>query len=195
MFSFTFILFQTDLVVTTALNHLHTYSSQQTLQPTKKCSILGPVVIGEVCRLCQLVLTWNSKAFFRSLINLDQFKIPSEGLIMTTRWFFHQSNEFLVLNYDSVHSFFHSPSPLQAHPSPRKVIRLPSGRTTSSKMVSQHIIDYQPMVLLSNLYIPTLLGKIFKFILFRLLKNAFGSQKLILDIFCHALRQKYPRFL
>ena len=71
MFSFTFILFQTDLVVTTALNHLHTYYSQQTLQPTKKCSILGPVVIGEVCRLCQLVLTWNSKAFFRSLINLD----------------------------------------------------------------------------------------------------------------------------
>ena len=193
-------------MVTKALNHLHTYSSQQTLQPTKKCSILGPVVIGEVCRLCQLVLTWNSKAFFRSLINLD-------WLIMTTRWFFHQSNEFLVLNYDSVHSFFHSPSPLQAYPSPRKFICLPSGRTTSSKMVSQHIIDCQPIVhlkdssshisvislglylspeyflkFLSNLYIPALLGKIFKLILFRLLKNAFGSQNLNLDIFCHALR-------
>ena len=134
---------------------------------------------------------------------------------MTTRWFFHQSNEFLVLNHDSVHSFFHSTSPLQAHPSPRKIICLPSGRTTSSKMVSPHVIDYQSIIhlkdssshisviflglylspeyflkFLSNFYIPPLLGKISKFILFRLLKDAFGSQKLILDIYCHALRQK-----
>ena len=73
MFSFTFIIFQTDVVVTTALNHLHTYSSQQTLQPNKKCSILGPVVIGEICRLCDVStgVNMNSKAFFRSLINLD----------------------------------------------------------------------------------------------------------------------------
>ena len=125
---------------------------------------------------------------------------------MTTSWFFHQFNKFSVLNYDTVHSFFHLPSLLQAHPSPRKVICLPSGRAASNKMVSQHIVGYQPhffrihlkdfwchisvnslglylspeyfLNFLPNLYIPPLLWKFFKFILFRLLKNAFGSQKI-----------------
>ena len=53
MFSFTFIIFHTNLVVTTALNHLHSYSLQQTLQPTKKYSILRLVIETRVIALAQ----------------------------------------------------------------------------------------------------------------------------------------------
>ena len=46
----------------------------------------------------------------------------------------------------------------------------------------------------SELYIPPWLGKIFKFMLFSLLENAFMRQKLNLDIFSHGPETKFSRF-
>ena len=48
------------------------------------------------------------------------------------------------------------------------------------------------MNFLSELYIPPWLGKVFKIMLFRLLENAFISEKMNLDIFAHAARQNSP---
>ena len=133
---------------------------------------------------------------------------------MTTSWFFHQSNKFSVLNYDTVHSFFPSTQspgtsfPQESHlPALRQSNFLQNGKPAYCWLPTPFIQDSPQGFLLSyfckllrtlsvpgiffgfspkSVY-PTIVMEIFQIYLVQITEKCMhlGVKKLNLDIFSH----------